>query len=372
MRVLVTGADGFLGWHLRCRLRALSSHDVVAVGRESWDRLPELVAASDVVVHLAGVNRGEPDDVEEGNVALARDVATELRAQGGRVSVLYASSIHAGADTPYGRGKAAAGRLLADAAADTSGVFVDVRLPNLFGEHGRPGYNSFVASFAHAVQAGAAVEVVDREVELLHAQRAAQLLIDHLDDTASTELEPRGRATTVQEVLTTFRQFEEVYRTGDVPPLTSELLLELFNTYRAAGFPTRSPIPLVRRDDERGHLVEVVRAHGGQGQTFFSVTRPGVVRGEHFHLRKLERFVVVDGQARISLRRLFTDEVVAFDVTGDHPCLVDMPTMWTHDIQNTGQRDLTTVFWTQELFDPADTDTFPERVLPPAAATAPR
>lgn len=362
MRVLLTGADGFLGWHLRCRLHALTDHDVVPVGRRDWDRLGEMVARSDVVVHLAGVNRGRPDDVEGGNVALARDLATHVRAEGGRVAVLYANSIHAGADTPYGRGKAAAGRLLADAASDTSGGLVDVRLPNLFGEHGRAGYNSFVATFARAVQDGVPVTVDDRQVELLHAQRAAQFLIDHLCDTESAVLRPAGRASTVREVLTTFEGFEEVYRGGDVPPLTSGFLLELFNTYRAACFPGRCPIPLVRRDDERGHLVEVVRAHGGQGQTFVSVTRPGVVRGEHFHLRKLERFVVVDGQARISLRRLFSDEVVDFDVSGDQPCVVDMPTMWVHNIQNTGERDLTTVFWTQELFDPADTDTFPERV----------
>lgn len=369
MRLLVTGAHGFLGWHLRCRLRALTDHDVVGVGRHDWNRLSELVAASDAVMHLAGVNRGDPDEVESGNVALAHDVARALRARGGHVPVVYANSIHAGADTAYGRGKAEAARLLERTVSEAGGVFTDVRLPNLFGEHGRPGYNSFVATFAHAVHDGAPIDLIDREVELLHAQPAAASLIEHLGDTGSSVVEPRGTVTSVGEVLRAFEEFKKVYREGDVPALTSDLRLALFNTYRAAAFPVRHPVPLVRRTDERGHLVEVVRAHGGQGQTFVSTTRPGVTRGEHFHLRKVERFAVIGGRARISLRRLFTTDVVHFDVSGDEPVVVDMPTMWAHNITNTGDSDLSTVFWTQELFDPADTDTFPEPVSPrPLAA----
>ena len=106
----------------------------------------------------------------------------------------------------------------------------------------------------------------------------------------------------------------------------------------------------------------MVRAHGGQGQTFVSTTRPGITRGEHFHLRKVERFVVLSGRARISLRRLFSEEVVSFDVTGGDPSVVDMPTMWAHNITNTGSDELTTLFWTQELFDPAAPDTYAEPV----------
>jgi len=107
-----------------------------------------------------------------------------------------------------------------------------------------------------------------------------------------------------------------------------------------------------------------VRAHGGQGQTFVSTTKPGITRGEHFHLRKIERFVVLRGEARISLRRMFADDVVSFDVTGDAPAVVDMPTMWVHNITNTGASELTTLFWTHELFDPAAPDTFPDTVSP--------
>ena len=109
-------------------------------------------------------------------------------------------------------------------------------------------------------------------------------------------------------------------------------------------------------------LYKGVRSHGGQGQTFVSTTRPGITRGEHFHLGKVERFVVLSGSATIALRRLFTDEVVSFDVSGDRPCVVDMPTMWVHNITNTGDDELTTLFWTHSLFDPDAPDTYWEPV----------
>lgn len=373
MKVLLTGAGGFLGWHTRARLRALTDHEVVAVGRDRFVDLAELTRGVDAVVHVAGVNRGGAGEVEQGNVTLAENVADAVRASGTVSRLVFANSIQTGNDTPYGTGKARASDVLAAAAADVGAHYVDVALPNLFGEHGRPRYNSFVATFVDDVIAGREPQVDDREVELLHVQAAAQVLIDALGEPGD-RLTPPGTPTTVRTVLDTLRSFNELYRTGDVPPLLTDLDVDLFNTLRAAKFPDHYPIPLTPRTDDRGSLVEVVRAHGGQGQTFVSTTHPGVTRGEHFHLRKVERFVVLGGQARISLRRLFDDpgtgadtRTVSFDVDGEHPVVVDMPTLWVHNITNTGSADLTTVFWTHELFDPAAPDTFAEPVHPQPA-----
>lgn len=361
MKVLVTGASGFLGWHTRARLRALTSHEVVAIDRGSWASLEENLEGVDAILHIAGVNRGTEDDVEGGNGDLAQAVANAVRASGGRPRIVYANSIQAGNGTPYGIGKARAAEILAQTASDLGSHFVDVQLPNIFGEHGRPRYNSFVATFARAVIKGDTPTIVDRKVDLLHAQAAAQVLIDALN-TPEQVLKPHGTSTTVQGVYNTFRDFNSLYSVGDVPPLLSELDVDLFNTLRAAKFPAHYPIGLTSRSDDRGRLVEVVRAHGGQGQTFISTTKPGITRGEHFHLRKVERFVVVGGSARISLRKVLTDEIVSFEVDGDAPAVVDMPTMWVHNITNIGPGELTTLFWTNELFDPQAPDTYPEAV----------
>lgn len=362
MRVVMTGAEGFLGWHTRVRLRALTDHDVTPVDVANWDSLGELVGSAEAVIHFAGINRASDREVEKGNAQLARDLADAVRRAPGAPAIVYANTIQAGNGTPYGNGKGLAADILGSVAAEMGSPFADVILPNLFGEHGRPAYNSFVATFAHKVVAGERPEVQDREVELLHVQDAAQAFIDEMGGIGSRQVRPEGTTTTVATVLAILTEQFEVYQRGEIPALPSRLHVNLFNTLRAAMFPARCPIPLVRHTDPRGSLVETVRAHGSEGQTFVSTTVPGITRGQHFHLRKVERFVVVGGQARIALRKVLTDEVVAFDVEGAAPVIVDMPTLWAHKITNTGAGELTTMFWTNELFNPEDTDTYPEDV----------
>ena len=362
MRVALTGAFGFLGWHVRCRLKALHHDvDVVPIGRQDFGRLPELVDGVDAVIHLAGISRGTDDELETGNVELAHAVVEAVRAGSGRPRIVFANSIRAGDGTPYGDGKEAASRLLDDYATASGWDFVDLVLPNLFGEHGRPDHNSFVATFCHEVAAGRVPEVFPREVELLHVQEAAQSLLDALDGPGRTE-RPQGGKHGVGEVLDLLRAFDGTYRGGEFPALTTAFEADLFNAYRAAAFENHTHISLETRADSRGSLVEAVKSHGGGGQTFFSTTVPDATRGDHFHLRKVERFVVIEGRARIRLRKLFADAVIDIDVSGDAPVAVDMPTLWAHNITNSGDSDLLTLFWTDSVFDPKHPDTYPESV----------
>lgn len=364
MRIVVTGAAGFLGWHLRCRLHALTDHEVVPVDVAEWPELAARVAAADAVVHLAGINRGEPRMVEKGNVHLADDLARAVRAAPRPVRVVFANSVQAASDTPYGRGKAIAAESLAAACWGAGAPFVDVLLPNLFGEYGRPEYNSFVATFIHRIIRGEPVELVDRPIRLLHAQEAAAILMAALGDDGG-RWAPPGTAATVRGVYDQLVSFHQLYGiAGEIPPLWNAFDVDLFNSYRAALFPARYPIRLAPRADHRGSLAEVVRTHGGAGQVMVSTTRPGVTRGEHFHLRKVERFVVVRGEAVIALRRLLSGQVVSFAVGGDDAVAVDIPTLWAHKLVNVGAGDLVTLFWTHGHFDVEAPDTYPEHVEP--------
>lgn len=371
MRILLTGAEGFLGWHLRCRVHATTDHEVVPVGRAEWDRLPELVAGVDAVIHVAGVNRASDEDLVALNVGLAQDLADALGSTSG-VAVVFANSIQVGNGTAYADGKASAAQVLREAAARTGGRFVDVLLPNLFGEHGRPGYNSFVATFVDRVVSGDRPEIADRPIELLHAQGAAQALLDALEPASPEKVQPPANPTSVQHVWDVLERFHTTYvPSADVPAMADDFERDLFNTYRAALFPAHYPLALTPRSDQRGRLVETVRTHGSGGQTFVSTTVPGVTRGIHYHLHKIERFVVLDGDAVIRLRRMFHDEVVELPVSGKEPAVVDMPTMWSHDITNVGDGVLTTLFWTDSLFDPAAPDTIHEPVVRSAPQETP-
>ncbi len=359
MKILLTGADGFLGWHTRMRLAAHTDHEVVPVTEADWGQLDGLVADVDAVLHLAAVN----DHTEgEANSRLASELADALRASDRCRRVVYSNTIHAGNGTPYGTDKARAAEILRSAAQSVGGAFVEVNLPNLFGEHARPYYNTFVATFIDKVLNGDEPQVADREIHLLHAQEAAAAMIDGLT-TPEDALQPAGTPTTVRTVYDRVVDFRTSYRDRlEFPVLPSPFDVALFNSFRAAMFPREYPLPLTLHTDPRGSFVETIRVRGGSGQTSFSTTVPGITRGNHYHLRKIERFVVLSGAARISLRRMFTDDTVHFDVSGDRPSIVDIPTGWTHNLTNTGNDVLTTLFWVNELFDPADPDTFAEVV----------
>jgi UDP-2-acetamido-2,6-beta-L-arabino-hexul-4-ose reductase len=370
-RVAVTGANGFVGWHLRCRAHALGLATVSPVDRALMTEdggLDRAVGKSRVVVHAAGVNRGDDDDVERGNVQLAERLVASLRRTGSRASLVYANSIQADRDTPYGRGKSRAASVLAGWASETGADMTDVRLPNLFGEHGRPDYNSVVATFCRRLADDQEPEVqCDGELSLVHVQQA----VDHLLGVA-TSANPRPplnpRTMRVHQLLSILREQRTTYRSGDIPLFADEFELDLFNTLRAALFPSSYPFHPAVSTDNRGSLHECVRSHGAGGQTFVSTTLPGQVRGEHFHLRKIERFHVLSGEAEITLRRVLTDETVRFRVSGERPAIIDMPTLWVHTIRNVGAGELVTLFWADQLYDPGDPDTYRETVDTAGAA----
>lgn len=359
----LTGSHGFLGWHVRSAAHASGiTTQRVAVGDAfDDDHAAAAVTTADTLVHIAGVNRGSDDEVRDGNLLFARQVATAIeRAERPPASVVFANSIQAGNGTVYGTAKRDASDIVRAAADRVGATFRDVALPNLFGEHGRPHYNSVVATFCHLLAQGGEPTVdSDRELTLLHAQDAADLLIEPASD-----LDALTHRSTVVELRDRLAHLATVYGDGTIPDISARFDRDLFNTYRSFTFGARPSIPLVRHADARGSFFEIVRSRGGEGQSSFSTTVPGVTRGDHFHRRKVERFTVLSGTARIALRKMFSDEVIALDVTGDEPVAIDMPTMWSHNITNTGDDLLYTSFWSNEIFDPEHPDTHPEKVEP--------
>lgn len=336
------------------------------LGRQDFASLPTLVGKLkdvDAVIHVAGVNRADSDDeVESANVQLAEMLGEALAAQGRSLDVVYANSVQAELANSYGIGKARAAEVLGSAVRAAGGNFADLLLPNLFGEHGRPEYNSFVATFAHGVASGRAPSVSgDREIELLHSQSAAAALIAAIGTNAREAV--RGEPMRISAVLRFFQDIHRLYAVrGEIPDISTSMQLNLFNTYRAATFPAMWPIAQSVHGDNRGELYETVRAHGGAGMAFMSTTRPGQTRGEHYHLHKVERFFVVQGEAEIQLRRLLHEDVVTFRLSGKRPAFIDMPTLWVHNIRNVGETDLITMFWANQLLDPASPDQYPETV----------
>ena len=362
-RVAVTGAHGFLGWHIRAALQE-SGHEAATISVGDAFNVAEAASAmsgSPRLIHLAGVNRGSDIEVSEENRRFASQLAQAIvRAEIPPAVIVYANSSQATNGSIYGNAKAAAADILREAAEEVGSDFQDVLLPNLFGEHGRPFYNAVTSTFSYMLAQGQTPSVNDdKALTLLHAQDAADLLTGAVDAGASRELEVHE---TVSGLLSRLARIDAVYRRGEIPDVAAKFDRDLFNTYRSYTFPEQAPVQLTRHADARGSFFEIIRSHGGCGQSSFSTTEPGISRGDHFHRRKIERFTVLSGSATISLRRLFTADVYQFRVTGYAPVAVDMPTMWSHKITNTGADALYTSFWTNDIFNPEVPDTIAETV----------
>lgn len=367
-RVGVTGADGFLAWHLRCRL-AMRGLATSCANRETFassDALDAFVSSVDVIIHVAGVNRANSDEeISSGNMWLADRLIEACERTGATPAVLYTNSTKSEApDGAYGHAKRAVAEKLAHHQERVGARMVDFVIPHVFGEFGRPNYNSAITTFANALALGRDQEVNPAgELELLHAQDVAATLIDAVGSDVDGQVRMKGRRLSVGDAWACLEAQHSRY-VGDttVPAFADRFELQLFNTLRSQLFVAgHYPVPVILHSDERGAFAELARADG-VGQTSISTSAPGVTRGDHFHMDKIERFVVVDGEAIIRVRRLLTAEVCSFEVTGSEPVFIDMPPLMTHNITNAGKGTLTAMFWAGDHFDPEAPDTYAEPV----------
>lgn len=363
MKVAITGAGGFLGLHLRAAALDYGVETIgVPLGTEfDIDQAQSAIDGAAKVIHLAGVNRGTASEVTEGNAVFAQQLTESLeKVHHAPGKVVYANSIQADNENNYGLAKRRAAEIIAARSQQLGIEFENVKLPNIFGEYGRPFYNSVVATFSHLIANKKQPEIQeDRELQLLHAQNAADALLGDVPAETIRELSQWETVTGLEQLL---EEFSEIYSAGEFPDLSTTFRRDLFNTYRSYVFPEHAPIGISRHADVRGAFFEITRSHGGTGQTSFSTTAPGVVRGDHFHRRKVERFTVVAGEAEINLRRLCDERVFSYRISGHEPKSIDMPTLYTHNIRNVGDETLYTVFWTNDIFDPSQPDTIAEAV----------
>lgn len=361
----ITGAEGFLGWHLRAYFHSQGITPLSATRTTfaASEKLAKFVGQCDAIIHLAGMNRGDDVEIERTNVALTEQLIAACVVTGRCQHILFSNSMHvATRDTAYARSKRACARLLQQWADTQGAIFNNLILPQIFGEGGRPFYNSVTATFCHQLAVGDTPKIIQNvDLELLHAQHAAEYIYRLIERPKAGDTRPAGITLTVAELLHKLSATKDFYGAQLIPPLHDSFELDLFNTYRSYLFPQHYPVLLLRREDERGSLFEAVKSlHGGQ--CFISTTKPGVTRGNHYHRHKIERFLVLSGDATIQVRKLFSPHVVDFPVSGTRPQYVDMPTLHTHNITNTGAAELVTLFWSHEIFDPEQPDTYMETV----------
>jgi UDP-2-acetamido-2,6-beta-L-arabino-hexul-4-ose reductase len=368
MRILVTGAAGFIGRNLRVRLTELGHADIVPLTRDSTDaELSQALTDTDFVFHLAGVNRtSDPAEFARVNAGFTERLAERLTATGRRIPVVFASSTQAALDNPYGRSKRAAEASLERYAA-ASGAPVSVyRLTNVFGKWARPFYNSAVATFCHQVAHGEQPGIHDPSspLALVHVDDVVEAFVGCLGAAAggSREAGPVYR-TTVGELAETLQGFAASRRTLLTPRVGTGLTRALYSTYLTYLSPREFVYEVPRHADPRGEFVEMLKTPDC-GQFSYFTAHPGVTRGEHYHHSKTEKFLVIQGTARFGFRHIDSGQTHEVVTRGGEGRIVETIPGWTHDITNVGNDLLIVMLWANEIFDRARPDTVAMKVLP--------
>ena len=363
----ITGGTGFVGIHLQFFLNEhKEKYNFIVINKADFfdaSVLGEKISRCDFLVHLAAVNRGEENFIYDSNIDLTRKVIDCCDVLGVRPKIIFLSSTHNTRNTAYGRSKKESETMIRDW-GDKNNIPVSIVVaPNLFGEFLRPYHNSFIGTFCSELmnRKNSKVDPAS-EVELLYVKNVCKKIFDIIEKNEIGLFSLEGKKFLVSEVYNILKIFRDDYFSGIIPIMHNQYDILFFNTFRSILYPKHFPVFIDLKSDNRGFLFEIVKENTG-GQTFFSETKPGIVRGNHYHTRKIERFCVIKGEAIIRLRKLFSNEVVEYKVSGKSPVYVDLPTYYTHSIENIGNESLLTIFWTNEIFNPEDPDTFEELVI---------
>lgn len=372
MNILITGARGFMGKNLRSALtgRYGDAHRLMLLDMpHTEEELLAAAAEADFVFHLAGVNRPtDPADFQKGNADFTRQLLTLLKERGKRPPVLLSSSIQAALENPYGQSKLSAEQAVADYGRETGAAVYLYRLPNVFGKWSRPNYNSAVATFCHNVARGLPITVNDPSVtlRLVYIDDVVEEFLRAMEGQPHRE----GEWCAVQPVhevnlghmAELIQSFPALRDSLTVPDQSDPLVKKLYATYLSFLPPEDFSRPTVTHADQRGSFTELLHM-GSRGQVSLNVSRPHITKGDHWHQTKHEKFIVLQGEGVIRFRKVGDSTVIAYKVSGENLTVVDIPTGYTHSIENTGDTDMLTLMWANEVFDPAHPDTLRLPVL---------
>lgn len=371
MKVLITGASGFVGKNLQLRLRERTDVDVVCFAREHVvGQLPEMLRDVDFVFHLAGVNRPQdPGEFIAGNVDLTRElcasVANIARATGKKIPILYTSSTQAVLDNPYGRSKREAEAVLRAVEREAMAPVHIFRLPNVFGKWCRPNYNSAVATFCHNITRGLPIQINDPKAKMTlvyvdHVIERFLQLMDGSDAAVNSdgfELVTPQYTVTVGELAQQLESFRASRTTLMIDPVGTGWVRALYATYVSYLPVDDFAYEIPRHSDLRGVFVEMLKTQNS-GQFSYFTAHPGVTRGGHYHHSKTEKFLVIQGQAKFRFRHMLNGQTHELLTEGSKPEIVETVPGWTHDITNIGDDEMVVMLWANEVFDRTRPDTF--------------
>lgn len=365
MKILVTGASGFIGKNLVQELKNIDSHQILECNRETrLESLDSYCREAEFVFHLAGVNRPEnTSEFMEGNFGFTSEVLKLLKKHQNTCPIMISSSIQAALDNPYGESKKASEDLIFAYGKETGAKALVYRFPNVFGKWCRPNYNSAVATFCHNIAHDLDIKVNDRTamMNLVYIDDIVEELLRALDGKEHRAAEfcevPTSHQVTLGEIVDLIYSFKNSRVERAVPNMADSFTKKLYSTYLSYLPRDKFSYELKMNVNEKGSFTEFLKTPD-RGQVSVNISKSGITKGNHWHHTKNEKFLVVSGNGVIRFRKIDETEIIEYYVSGEKLEVIDIPTGYTHNIENLGEADMVTIMWANEAFDPERPDTY--------------
>lgn len=365
MKILVTGAKGFIGKNLIVELKNRGYEDIFEYDIDTDPSLlDKYCREAEFVFHLAGVNRPKKqDEFMKGNFGFTSTLLDALKRYKNNCPVMLSSSIQAELDNPYGRSKKAGEDLLFNYGQETGVEVLVYRFPNVFGKWCRPNYNSAVATFCHNVSHDLPITVNEPSVvmNLVYIDDVVEELVNALEGQENRNGDfcevSVVHTITLGEIAELLYSFKRSRSERSIPNMSDPFTKKLYSTYLSYLPQNQFSYDLKMNVDDRGSFTEFIRT-ADKGQVSVNISKPGITKGNHWHHTKNEKFLVVSGRGVIRFRKIDSEEVIEYFVSGDKLEVVDIPVGYTHNIENLGKTDMVTIMWVNEPFNPEEPDTY--------------
>jgi len=366
MKILVTGARGFIGKNLIAELRNRHYDEIMEFDTDTKEELLDSYCKeADFVFHLAGVNRPkEQSEFMQGNFGFTSVLLDTLKKHHNSCPVMLSSSIQAEKDNPYGESKKAGEDLLFEYGKSTGARVLVYRFPNVFGKWCKPNYNSAVATFCHNIAHNLPIQVnnSDAVMNLVYIDDLVNELINAVAGKENSNADgfcyvPVTYKKKLGRIAELIESFKVSRAERSIPDMADLFVKKLYSTYLSYLPSDQFSYPLKMNIDQRGSFTEIIRTLD-RGQVSVNISKPGITKGNHWHNTKNEKFVVVSGKGLIQFRKVGTKDIIEYHVSGEKIEVVDIPVGYTHNIINEGDTDLVTIMWVNEVFNPEKPDTY--------------
>jgi UDP-2-acetamido-2,6-beta-L-arabino-hexul-4-ose reductase len=361
--IAVSGSDGFIGTHCKFFCKMQNIKNVVFLQKKDFQnrRLKKKIKNCTSFIHLAGINKESQGDITKINLDITKKIISSLKNNKKIKNFIFASSLKRFEKSNYGKSKKLCEKEIIKFTKNRI-KFTNLILPNVFGEFCKPNYNSVVSTFCYNLINNKNIKIIEnKKLKLIYVGNVVKQIFDFIINNKKIIFKKDIINISIKDIKNKLINFKEEFNKNITPNFSNDFELNLFNTLKSFSFPKKNIFSLKKKIDKRGHLIELLKAKS-QAHFFSSITKKNITRGNHYHSKKIEKFIVIEGKAIIKFRKITEKKIYSMIVNGNRPVCIDIPNFFTHNIKNIGDSDLLTLFFSNELYNPKLSDTFFDKV----------